>query len=485
MSEEWESLPNEYSNTYVTNSNDGWIYQKGIVSLLPDADKSYVLNHIDRIETSNILPYSSIVGGPKNGDIPVDPVLCLWQLCIHTAVVSPTTSHLESGSIYQVFRGSWNDDADWLSLVTWNKESGSNRDMVHNDQLSVEYYSHGDLLLADAGEQKVVLDKLYGYYDIHHNTVAIEDPRTHFPVSPSSGSASQGIFKGDAGGLVTPATVDTVIQLPWMELIKTQVTISQIMVGEWGASQSLTTPIAYERTILFPEKDYFVIVDRLQGTQPWTYRNIFRPTSLVITPTTDTNGDKVYTASEVGHVNGALNIGSIPFNWQSLAYKTETKTNITTNSVSWTTTNPYGNAVKLNILSTPASEILVTKHVGRIAGVGTASEVYSPIVYMKNPPANNLYRITALLSNYNTEEEKLGTPIAVTGTGNALTVHSSQYDDYIYTGSGNSSFASFTTDADTVFIRQIGNTFEIILVRGSYLNHLNEKLVEQSKKVGT
>ncbi len=43
------------------------------------------------------------------------------------------------------------DDADWLSLVTFNKISQGNRDMMHNDQLSIEYYSRGDLLLADGG----------------------------------------------------------------------------------------------------------------------------------------------------------------------------------------------------------------------------------------------------------------------------------------------------------------------------------------------
>ena len=59
-SEVWESLPNEYSDNYVTNGNTKWIYQKAIVSLLPDNEKSTVLNHIDRIENSKLLPYSSI-----------------------------------------------------------------------------------------------------------------------------------------------------------------------------------------------------------------------------------------------------------------------------------------------------------------------------------------------------------------------------------------------------------------------------------------
>ena len=37
--------------------------------------------------------------------------------------------------------------------------------MSHHDQLSFEYYSRGDLLLADGGEEKFVLDPTYGTAD--------------------------------------------------------------------------------------------------------------------------------------------------------------------------------------------------------------------------------------------------------------------------------------------------------------------------------
>ena len=44
--------------------------------------------------------------------------------------------------------------------------------MMHNDQLSLEYYSRGDLLLSDGGESKKILDKPYGDFDIFHNTIS-------------------------------------------------------------------------------------------------------------------------------------------------------------------------------------------------------------------------------------------------------------------------------------------------------------------------
>jgi hypothetical protein len=254
------------------------------------------------------------------------------------------------------------------------------------------------------------------------------------------------------------------------------------MVGSLGSSKTLSSPVNYERTILYPDSDYFVIVDRMEGTEPWIYRNIFRPTSLSITPTTDANKDGVYAQSEVGHVNGALTIGSTPYNWQSLPYKTETTTGITSNSLVWTTKNPYGKDVRMNLVSSPSSEILVEKNVGRIAGYDTPSEVFSPIVWFRTPATTSEYRVTALLSSYSDEQAKNAQEITVTGTGHAIKVSSASSDDYIYTGKGTSSFAGFTTDADTVYIRQRGDDVQVTLLGGSYLKYQNDPWITLSKK---
>jgi hypothetical protein len=479
-SELWESLPNGYSNNYITNGNTRWTYQRGFISLLPDNEKGQVLNHIARADASTILPYSNINGGSPSGAI----LYCVYGNYASIPRTFPTTtSHLDPTSVYQVFRGSWNDDADWLSLITWNKADVSNRDMRHNDQLAFEYYSRGDLLLADAGEPKTILGgSSYGEYDINHNTIAIENPRTPFPLSPMSGSTSAGIFKGTDYSLTTPATVNTIIQMPWIQLLQSTVSIKTVMAGGYGAAQTLSSPVQYERTIVYPDADYFVVVDRFEGTQPWVYRNIFRPTSLMVTPTVDANKDGKYDASEVGHVNGALTIGSTPYNWLPLSPKIETPAGITTNSLTWTTKNPYGKDVRLNLYSAPSSDILIEKNIGRIGGYDARSEVFSPVVYFRTPAATSEYRVTALLSSYANEQAKNAQEIAVTGTGHAIKVSSSSSDDYIYTGKGTSSFAGFTTDADTVYIRQRGDNVQVTLLGGSYLKYQNDPWVTLSKK---
>jgi hypothetical protein len=62
-------------------------------------------------------------------------------------------------------------------------------------------------------------------------------------------------------------------------------------------------------------------------------------------------------------------------------------------------------------------------------------------------------------------------------------VSSAASDDYIYTGKGTSSFAGFSTDADTVFIRNAGNTPEFTIIGGSYLKKDNSAIVSISNKV--
>ncbi len=59
---------------------------------------------------------------------------------------------------------------------------------------------------------------------------------------------------------------------------------------------------------------------------------------------------------------------------------------------------------------------------------------------------------------------------------------SASAEDYIYTGKGTSSFAGFTTDADTVYIRMQGNDMQCTLIEGSFLNYQNNPWVSLTKK---
>jgi len=468
----WDSLPDFYSANYVTLGDTRWTYPEGILNLLDNETRSEVLAYLDRAKGPDLLPYSRTLSSAPG-------YLLYLTREDYSGVehhVPPWTSRLDPGAVYQVFRGSWADDADWLSLVTFNTVTWSNRDAGHNDQLSAEYYSHGDLLLADAGEDKEVLDKYYGVFEIHHNTIAIEDPRSPFPPSSWTGTGARGIFKGTGDGIATPVTFDAVIEEPWMDMVEAGATIRQVVGTGFGSSLSLSSPIAYTRSILFPGKEYFIVVDRLEGTEPWVYRTIFRPASLNITPTS---------GSTIGNVRGSLSIDGRPFDWLSLPYKAETGTGPAADGFTWTTVNPYGKAVTLELFTNPASEDLVIKHVGRVAGYDRQNDVYSPVISFRSPAARDLYRITVLLPHYNGEQPASPSDLPVTGQGSAVLVRAAQHEDTAYSGTGLSSFGSFETDARTLYCRVSGEPVACTMTRGTFVKYAGTDILRVSPEVSS
>lgn len=477
--EVWESLPDGYSNNFVTNGNMKYDYHRAIANLLDPANRSYVLKYDDRVDSATELPYAEIMTHLYyNGMVPDSLQYLVYDNYSSAPRADPEwTSHLGTNSVYQVFRGSWAKDSAWLSLVTCgnNMETYSNRNSEHHDQMSIEYYDKGTLLLADAGEDRHLLDTYEGRYEVHHNTIAIERPERPFSVAPWSDSPARGIFKGTKDrGMVTPAEVSYATTTPWLDMVDSKTTIDHVISTSYKSDQTLPSSIYYERLVLYPDKDYFIIIDRLEGTQEWVYRNIFRPASFDITPTT----------SSIGHVNGDLSIGGQAYDWLDMPYKAEESTGIQSNSIEWSTKNPYGKSVTMQIYTAPSSEVLVMKNMGRIGGYGAASEVYSPVVYFRSNPQTDLYRVTALLSRQSGEQAKSAMQVPVYGEGNALKVSGQGYDDYIYCGLGSSSFGPFATDADTAFIRVKGGPVEYTLIGGTTLSWSGSPLVGASASLG-
>jgi hypothetical protein len=480
-SELWESLPNTYSNDFVTNGNVIYSYQGAFENLLDPADQSAVNYHLSMINSS-LLPYSRTMI-PLNDAGPGYLYLTYQGYANVTPVQPSTTSHLNSSSVYQVFRGSWSNDSEWLGMVTDDINTLSNRNNAHNDQLSFEYYGKGDLLLASAGENRHILDKDYGAYEIDQNTVGIDDPRHPFSIAPWSNTRTRGIFKGSSNGLVTPSNILSVVDTQWMQFVDANVTVTQVIQDSKATGMPLSSPIDYERCILFPDNDYFIVVDRLQGSETWTYHNFFRPTSLSIVPTIDTNGDSNVTENDVGHVNGSLEVGSTAFDWLDNSFQNNVPTGENTSLIKWFTTNPYGNNVELQIYTVPSSDVSVGKYTTRIAGYEAPNEVYSPVLDLESGPENSLYRATVLLANYTDEAQRVPSTLAVSGDGNAIEVNSSGNTDYIYTGEGSSSFGPISTDADILFVRDNNGPGEYTMINGTSVEYNGMPLVKASDLV--
>ena len=343
----WTSLPDKYSTDYVTDGNVAFgVYGLGIANLLDSSNKSAVLNNAWLLQynyDAGLLPYAiqndheyyaySHDIGPE-----LPPFLYIIEYGDYSGVSKayPTwTSHFDAGSIEQVFRGSWSNTSDYLSLITFNQTVRDNRELGHEDQLSFEYYSKGDLLLADAGEDRNILgsNSLFGAEEVHHNTIAIEDPRTPFTKSVWANSPARGIFKGDSeDSIVAPTTIQSTVNTPWMEAVCANVTWSEVSDGSLSSGYptngvGLSSSIGYGRTVLYPDDDYFVVVDRAEGSQSWVYRDIFRPSSLSISPSVS--------SGSVGHVDGSLFLNGSLYNWQGLSYNSEVSTGVNTSLLVW------------------------------------------------------------------------------------------------------------------------------------------------------
>jgi hypothetical protein len=124
----------------------------------------------------------------------------------------------------------------------------------------------------------------------------------------------------------------------------------------------------------------------------------------------------------------------------------------------------------------------VTKYEGRVAGYDQSSEVYAPDVYFRAAPANDMYRVTALLSSYSSESPKSPATLPVDGDGNAMMIAASSYTDYIYTGEGNSTFAQFSTDADTLYARVSTTPTMFALMNGDFIYYNNTPFLTLSSK---
>ncbi|WP_148266620.1 hypothetical protein [Methanocella arvoryzae] len=468
--EVWDSYPNGVEATYETLLNLRFNYHACIANLLDEVNRSAVLRHYDNVNAN--IRYMPDPSTEWNGGY-TTAYLCEHNYNDLPRNPPPYTSHLNPDAMFQTMRNGWSVDSDFLSMVTTQPVStGTTRLEIRADQLGIQYYGKGNILLADGGENKWVRNPDYGMAPVYHNVVVFENPRQPFPVDAASGGRFVGGSKGDASGVTTPARVSRTVTTPWMDILTAEehITGSPNWTGE--KEIPLSSPIDLERTVLLPEDGYFLVIDRAEGSEPWIYRNIWRPASFEIV--------KTLSPGNIGRVIGDLSLGGYRYDWQAADYAVDVDTGIVTEHFEWSTTNPYGNPVELKVYSVPASKVYLTKSLSVIGGNDMASDVYSPIVYFRSQePEKNMYRVTALMSRYQSDPEASAAQVKVTGTGNALSISAPGYVDTVYTGAGDSRFGKFATNADTAYIRASGDGYtRYTILNGTYLDAGERPLVK-------
>jgi len=295
-----------------------------------------------------------------------------------------------------VFRENWNRDALWLAFYALSYPVPSHRDMCHNDNMSFEMCALGDYLVCDSGEVKGRM-RGYGLVMGHgHNLLLIDG------LAPVKEDITEQYFR-----FVNTAQFRGQVFAPHLEAVAAQMEIThteyradKVVVEENGRelnAKRLEKPILWQRAILFPAREYFVIVDRVEAKEKHDLAFPLHLSSLNYEPTR--NG-------KAGYVLGQLQVRGNEIAWrkgrqldasrQWVWLHTEKNRPL---EALWQTKSIYDKNVYLRIISVPSGEVKVGRMWGHIPQCrfveGGSSDVDHPLLAVTNH-TERLWRITVL-----------------------------------------------------------------------------------------
>jgi len=488
----WESMPNRMDSQQGTRASNYWGYYHNLLALMTPPERGAfrwyaTAPKVDPLRRRRTT--ASLDGVPWG--------LCCYEKDLPTA--EPFwTSFYSPECEAMVFRGGWELDSDWLFFKCMNQPITSHRDMVHHDNLSFELYSRGDYLLSDGGE---IRNRMVGYgpeYACGHNTLLID----------GTGPVKEDITK-EYFHFVSPARFTDHCLENWLEFCEAEMDVCaveidpvKVVVGPSGARGSteatkrdanakrLAAPVNWRRAILYPGRDYFLVVDRARSKARHHYEFLFHLSSLNIV--------KTKSKDEPGHVIGALAIGGKNLEWAK-GVRSDPLTGENPRRVLghypgaadalWKVTNLQRKAVELRLASCPAADALTVGRIwGRVAETrppfsGRGGEVDHPFVAFRHS-APRVARLTALLARYPEEEPWRATPIAVTGEGSAMRIQRGDLMDLVGVGEGRREFGGLETDAEVALVREKGAEVQTaLLMRGRYLSRKGSPLVAAPRAI--
>jgi PKD repeat protein len=510
----WQMLPQSVIPSYNSDGNIIRTNARLLYGLLDETNRSALKRAIDL----EYLASANISLKPENNG-PSDPAEIYLDYDNYTQMTTsepPYTSVFMVDGEYNVFRKDWSTQTDWLSFNVWKDVSSQTRVTTHQDQLSFEYASHGDILMPDMGEIKYVTNSTlgvttdYGLRAANHNALLFGNGTinwTRTGAGTSNGPGHNVTYRGIAkNGLAncgvgprypSRATTNTLIKTPFMEYIDGAISQLHLLENSPSCSSSYPTEIpnniSYSRAVMYPQKDYMIVIDRATSTDAYEHINTFRFGSFKMSPNTSLVKTIDLTYTGLGSVNGTLNISSTPWNWKGETFRIENSTGITGNDIVWQTTSPYGDNTYLQLFTAPASPITFEKWYSRIGVysetdfLGGKDAAYVPQVYFKQDANTSFYRVTALLSAYENETKRAATELPVTGYGSAIKVlpAAGATKDYVYTGIGNNTFDTVNTDADTLFYRKAINATGYTLVNGTHLYDGTRQIFNSTRRLNS
>lgn len=490
-----EMLPNGMNPTYIAAHGNkvypagfyGWY--RGAISL-PEPDKYWFSWFIKKF-----------LGTPRDITLPIFAWVDLTNLPPGhppkwTTFISPMTETA-------VFRENWEKTANYLFFRVINIPNDAYRCMFHHDNLNIEYYSKGDLLIHDSGEVKSycgLKERLgegsYGPVDSKgHNVLMINNGK-----GPVGGAVkSHKTFKKfdqpayftdyAKSGPVEFAdakmywhTIEDRSEEPSPSNGWNWVQDGLFGRGKWkgkdyGPVIHLDNPVIWRRVVIFPHKEYFIILDNLVGNQERNIHALFHLTSLNFKPTV-LSGKK-----SIGYVIGDLEVENKKVDWLKKQFGKEELICKNGRLITWTTTNIDKKKIKLYLFSTPSSKISVEKFWCAIGSTYPHyNEVDHPLIRYKIR-ASTMYRITVLYTILCDKENPPVFKDISTEKFSCVEIKNGNYTDYVASGKDISS-SDFETDGLYTFFRTKDGKIKSLLIRnGTYLKWKGSKIVESTEKV--
>lgn len=472
----WMALPNGMGPSLCTSDNVYWGHSYLILNVLPLPDRMWhmwrIVNYLG-LDGPKVKPVWGIA--PRLTEIPNAWMLWLFILYDKYAVKPRPpdwTTFISSEAEAVVFRSGWTRSSDYLYLKIPNHPVPTWRVMMHHDSMSFEYYSKGDLLLCDSGEVKHWVPGYGPVYAKGHNTVMI---------SNRVGGHMGGPVKGNFTHYWNPIVLRNFLVRPYFEFVEAvmdwRYIESQPEGEKYYVPELLKNPVKWHRVILYPVKEYFIIVDILKGSQVRDIDLLLHLSSLNIV---ESKGS-TYNVTYKGYVIGNLTVEGKSVNWVSQPYGEEVYVG-TGNLAVWTTQNISGMPIKLYIFSAPKSKITVERFWCRIGGYSLPNEVTHPILRFKLT-ASTMYRITILYTSF-PHEEDINISEIQAENGTAVRFLKGKIVDLVYAGNGFSSIGNMKTDSNILFYRSIMDKPNLLAaVRVSYIIKDQIKLFEFSKPV--
>lgn len=382
-------LPNGYDTGYTTGGGTKFLNTRHFVRFLEDANKTELWRFYNRINADNTLPYDYEIFIPISGEYDI-PFITYPNLTGTSQTDPSFYSVFNANASVQIFRESWDNTSNYLGFYTFNDTLPAARVVESFDQLHIDYYSKGDYLMGDSGEVKYMLPLYSPLNGKGHNVLMLSNNDTS-----NVGSVYKG---GGQWDLRIPAGLTTSLINVSMDYAESEVDWDEIdkcdNTGDTlGSSITLDNPIKWRRGVLFPNREYFIVLDTVNNSNARNIYSLFHFTSLNANLTNDTQN---------GSVHGNLSVAGNKINWLSQAYNVEV--NITsTSEIEWNTTAPAtGLSTNTQLYSLPVAEVSVMKFWTRMGGQMKSAEVFHPLVRFKTINTSSAYtRITAFGTNMN------------------------------------------------------------------------------------